>query len=78
MNTNDRATLRRWIAEAWDRMMVEAQYAKTLQEGRPAWERTFHQSKRWARFAVACERRLKEIDGATNGTSCCVNYVGRK
>lgn len=62
MNTNDRATLRRWISEAWDQTMVSAQYAQTLQQGRKAWEIAFHQTKRWARFAVACEMRLKAMD----------------
>lgn len=59
MNTNDRATLRRWASFAHDKS-AECYRRAFHYRNRAAKE---HQAKRWARFAVACERKLKEIEG---------------
>jgi hypothetical protein len=59
MNTNDRATLRKWMEIAWYRSGQSWYIANEVKDF-PKWE---HKAKRWARFAVACERKLKEIEG---------------
>lgn len=59
MSANDRATLRKWMEIAWYRSGQSWYIANEVKDFRK-WSR---KGKRWAEFAVACGRRLKEIEG---------------
>lgn len=67
MNTNDRATLRRWISEAWFKHRLAMACYSYGRRGKFVGHH-LHQGQRWARFAVACERRLKKIGSGERET----------